>query len=90
MGHVTARRQGTRRCGSRVIPKHRLLDRVTKRTNPLGQFATFAYDSRDNLAATVDPKLQTVSRTYDDLSRLVQLTTPETMKAPGPPMTQSS
>ncbi|MHA1943901.1 MAG: hypothetical protein ACW96M_05840, partial [Candidatus Thorarchaeota archaeon] len=38
---------------------------------------TFAYDARDNLIATTDPKLQPVTAVYDDFSRLLSLTTPD-------------
>ena len=54
-----------------------LLDRLTTSTNPLNQATTLSYDTRDNLKATTDPKGQIITRTYDDLSRLIQINTPD-------------
>ncbi len=54
-----------------------LLNRQTKRINPLAQEALLTYDSRDNLFTTTDPKSQLITRTYDDLSRLTDIVTPD-------------
>ena len=54
-----------------------LLNRQSKRINPLTQETVFTYDSRDNLKTTTDPKSQLITRTYDDLSRLTDIVTPD-------------
>ena len=43
----------------------------------MGQSAAFAYDSRDNLASVTDPKGQLLTSSYDDVSRLIQVATPD-------------
>lgn len=42
-----------------------------------GRYPFFAYDLRSNLDLTTDPKGQVLDRTYDDLSRLTTITTPD-------------
>ena len=47
------------------------MDRVTRRTDPLGREETFNYDANGNLLTATDRKGQTATFTYDRLDRRI-------------------
>ncbi len=49
------------------------MDRLNRRTDPLGKAETFSYDGNGNLTSTTDRKNQTTTFTYDALNRRTQV-----------------
>jgi RHS repeat-associated protein len=52
-----------------------LLDRQVELENALTQVHSYTYDAMDNLLTVLDPESQLITNTYDDLSRLTQVST---------------
>lgn len=62
--------------GNATVLSFDVMNRKIKRTDALGDVATFIYDSSGNLTADQEPLSRTTTYTYDSMNRIVTVTDP--------------